>query len=138
MKKLILAFILLGGAFQLKAQQAKVNPADSILASINNSIKVQNNLWKQLTSGPKAGQVLALNNDKTVLQGSVSAVYMRDNMPVAVLPGNSKMPIARLGGYDKMPVMGINPNNREGADQQLLRSLPASKLPALLSPAPGK
>ena len=136
MKKLILAFILLGGAYQLKAQQVKINPADSILASINNSIRVQNNLWKQLTSGPKAGHVLALNT--TALQGPLNAVYMRDNMPVAVLPGNSKMPIARLEGYDKMPVKAINPYDRGGADQQLLQGLPSSKLPAMLSPAPGK
>ena len=138
MKKLILAFILLGGAYQLKAQQVKINPADSILASINNSIRVQNNSWQQLTSGPKAGQVLALNNNTTGLQGPLNAIYMRDNMPVAVLPGNSKMPIARLEGYDKMPVKAINPNDRRGANQQLLPGLPSSKLPALLSPAPGK
>lgn len=138
MKKLILAFIFIGGAYQLKAQQIKVNPADSILASINNSIKMQSNLWKQLTPGSKTGPVLAFNNDKTVLRGPLSAVYMRDNMPVAILPGNSKMPIARLGGYDNMPVMAINPNDKRGTDEQLLLGLPASKLPALLSPAPGK
>jgi len=138
MKKLILAFILLGGAYQVKAQQVKANPADSILAAITNSIKTQNNSWKQLTSDLKPDQVLALYNDKTALQAPLNNLYIQDKMPVAVLQGNSKMPVARLDGYDKMPVKLVNPDDKVIVSQQLLRSLPPSKLPALLSPAPRK
>jgi len=138
MKKLVLAFIFLGAACLVKAQQVKVNPADSILASINNSIKVQANSWKQLTTGLKANQVLALYNDKTALHGPLSAVYMRDNMPVVILPGNSKMPIAHLEGYDKMPVKVMNWDDRRGVNEQLPQGLPSSKLPALPVPPPGK
>jgi hypothetical protein len=108
MKKLILAFILLGGAYQVKAQQVKVNPADSILTAINNSIKAQNNSWKQLTSGLKADQVLALYNDKTALRAPLNSLFIRDKMPVTVLQGNSKMPIAKFEGIDNMPVLGID------------------------------
>jgi len=107
MKKLILTCILLGGTYQLKAQ-VKVNPADSILASINNSIKAQNNSWKQLTSGLKADQVLALYNDKTALQAPLNNFYAHDKMPVAVLQGNSKMPIAKFEGLDNMPILGVD------------------------------
>lgn len=108
MKKLILAFILLGGAFQVEAQQVKTNPADSILVAINNSIKAQNNSWKQLTSALKADQVLTLYNDKTALQAPLNNLYIRDKMPVAVLQGNSKMPIAKFKGIDNMPVLGVD------------------------------
>jgi len=140
MKKLILAFILLGGAFQVKAQQqqVKANPADSILASINNSIKAQNNSWKQLTSGLIPNQALALYVDKTDAQAPLNDLYFSSTMPVAVLKGNSKMPVIKLDGHDKMPVKLINPDDKGTVNQQLLRSLPATKLPARLSPVPGK
>jgi len=108
MKKLILAVIFLGSAYQLKAQLVKANPADSILVSINNSIKAQNNSWKQLTSGLRADQVLALYSDKTALQAPLSNRYTSDKMPIAVLQGNSKMPIAKFEGIDNMPVLGID------------------------------
>ncbi|MCO5946518.1 hypothetical protein [Mucilaginibacter flavidus] len=137
MKKIIIAFILFGSAYQLKAQQVKVNPADSILASINNSIKAQNNSWKQLTSGLKADQVLALYVDKTDAQASLNNLYFSNNMPVVVLPGNSKMPVARLDGYDKMPVKSANSDNGV-VNQQFFKSLPTFRLPAELSPAPVK
>ncbi len=138
MKKLILAFILLGGAYQVEAQQLKPSPADSILSSINNSIKAQTDSWKQLTSGLKSNQALALYVDKTDAQAPLNDLYFSNSMPVAVLKGNSKMPVVKLDGYDKMPVKLINPDDKDIVNQQLLRSLPATKLPALLSPAPGK
>ncbi|MEP6613171.1 MAG: hypothetical protein ABJA76_14825 [Mucilaginibacter sp.] len=137
MKKTLLACILLGGAYQLKAQQVKVNPADSILASINNSIKAQNSSWKQLTSALKANQVLALYVDKTNSQAPLNNLYFSNNMPVVVLPGNSKMPVARLDGYDKMPVKSANSDNGV-VNQQFFKGLPTFKLPAALSPDPVK
>jgi len=138
MKKLILAFILLGGAYQLKAQQVKANPADSILACINNSIKAQNNSWKQLTSGLKSNQTLALYVDKTDAQAPLNDLYFSNSMPVAVLQGNSKMPVVKLDGYDKMPVKSINQDGDGAVNQRLFKSLPTFKFPAVLSPAPAK
>jgi hypothetical protein len=108
MKKIILAFMLLGSGYEVKAQQVTVNPADSILASINNSIKAQNDSWKQLTAGLKADQLLTLYNDKTALQAPLNNFYAHDKMPVAVLQGNWKMPIAKFEGIDNMPVLGID------------------------------
>lgn len=138
MKKLILAFIFFGSTYQLKAQQVKVNPADSVAAFINNTIKAQTDSWKQLTSSVTTRQSTALYNDRTALNAPLNKIYFRDNMPVAVLQGNSKMPVIKLDGHDKMPVMQINPGNKGAADQQLLKSLPASKLPELPVPPPGK
>jgi hypothetical protein len=137
MKKIVLACILLSGAYQLKAQQLQVKPADSLANAIDRSIKSQMDSWKLLTSTLKANETLALNTNK-LNYPDFKTSYFRENMPVAVLKGSSKMPIARLDGYDNMPVIRINPANRGLLQQKRLLALPTFKSPVILSPAPQK
>jgi hypothetical protein len=137
MKKLVLACILLSGAYQLKAQQLPVKPADSLANAIDRSIKSQTDSWKLLTSTLKANETLALNTNK-LNYPDFKTSYFRENMPVAILEGNSRMPVARLDGYAKMPVIRIKPVNRDLLQQKTLPALPTFNSPAILSPAPQK
>lgn len=137
MKKIVLACILLSGAYQLKAQQLQVKPADSLANAIARSIKSQIDSWKLLTSTLKANETLASNTNK-LNYPDLKTNNFRDNMPVAVLEGNSKMPIARLDGHDNMPILRINPVNRDVLQQKTLPALPTFKSPAIPSPAPQK
>ncbi|MDB4921862.1 hypothetical protein [Mucilaginibacter sp.] len=137
MKKLVLACILLSGAYQLKAQQLQVKPADSLANAIDRSIKSQMDSWKLLTSTLKANETLAINTNK-LNYPDFKTSYFRENMPVAILEGSSKMPIAQLDGYDKMPVIRINPVYRDLLQQKTIQGLPTFKSPAILSPAPQK
>jgi hypothetical protein len=104
MKKLILAIILMGGAYQLKAQQLfNVKPADTALTNLQKSIQVQ--IDKQLNAGsgfynPKIDQVIAINSTKEIFYQKI---------PVAVLEGHDNMPVAKPQGASKMPVLLINP-----------------------------
>jgi hypothetical protein len=110
MKKLVLACILLSGAYQLKAQQLQVKPADSLANAIDRSIKSQMDSWKLLTSGLKANETLALNTNKLNFP-DLKTNNFRDNMPVAVLEGNSKMPVVKLEGFSKMLVVPLISDN---------------------------
>jgi hypothetical protein len=137
MKKIVLACILLSCAYQLKAQQLQVKPANSLANAIDRSIKSQLDSWKLLTSTLKANETLALNTNK-LNYPDLKTNNFRDNMPVAVLEGNSKMPVARLDGHDNMSILLINPVNRDLLQQKTLPPLPTFKSPAILSPAPQK
>ncbi|MFI5159388.1 MAG: hypothetical protein ACHQF4_11020 [Sphingobacteriales bacterium] len=95
MKKALLVLLLVGGVYQLRAQQfAPVNPSDSLLKRL--LIKP---MPFQLT---KPLDKINLNN----LLANASANNI-DRMPVAVLQGHSKMPVTKLGGYYTMPVKKI-------------------------------
>lgn len=137
MKKLVLACILLSCAYQLKAQQLQVKPADSLAKAIDRSIKLQTDSWKLLTSGLKANETLAFNANK-LNYPDLQTNNFRDNMPVVVLEGNSKMPVVKLDGYDNMPVKWILPADQGILQQKTLHGSPAFKFPAMLSPAPQK
>jgi hypothetical protein len=136
MKKLVLACILLSGAYQLKAQQLQVKPADSLANAIDRSIKLQTDSWKLLIPTLKENETLALNTNK-LNYSDFKAEYFHENMPVVVLEGNSKMPVVKLDGYDNMLVKWIAPVNQDILQQKTLQP-PAFKFPAMLSPAPQK
>lgn len=110
MKKIVLACILLSGAYQLKAQQLQVKPADSLANAIDRSIKSQMDSWKLLTSGLRANETLALNTNKLTFP-DLKTNNFRDNMPLAVLEGNSKMPVVKLEGFSKMLVVPLISDN---------------------------
>jgi hypothetical protein len=110
MKKLVLACILLSGAYQLKAQQLQVKPAGSLANAIDRSIKSQMDSWKLLPSTLKTNETLALNTNK-LNYPDFKTSYFRENMPVAILEGNSKMPIVKLEGFSKMPVVPLISDN---------------------------
>lgn len=110
MKKLVLACILMSGAYQLKAQRLQVKPADSLVNAIDRSIKLQMDSWKLLTSTLKANETLALNTNKLNYTG-FKTNYIHENMPVAILEGNSKMPVVKLEGFSKMLVVPLISNN---------------------------
>jgi hypothetical protein len=106
MKKIVLACILLNGAYQLKAQQLQVKPADSLVNTIDRSIKSQMDSWKLLTSTLKANEMLVLNTKK-INYADFKTNYIHENMPIVVLGGNSKMPVAKLEGFSKMLVVPL-------------------------------
>lgn len=104
MKKLFFAAVLLCGAIQLKAQeQTEVKTVDAVTASINKEIQDQTSSWKGLTSKLSATPLLAANQHNLISK-VVIGVPAIDNMPVAVLKGNSKMPVAKFNGLSKMPI----------------------------------
>lgn len=103
MKNLFVICILAFSAYQLKAQQLQVKPADSLAQSINKSIQDQTDSWAVLTSNLKPYQTLAANQNKFNLPDFKNNL-MHENMPIAVLEGNSKMPIAKFDGLSKMPI----------------------------------
>lgn len=128
MKKIILACIIIACAGELKAQQT--------LKSIYDSVKISQNpgKFKFDTLGTtlpavKLQELMAYNGKSNNLV--VNGVYKAfpDNMPVAVLPGNSKMPVAKLSGNDNMPVAKLGVN-----DGVVIKLKPATKLPAALFP----
>ncbi|HEY8929170.1 MAG TPA: hypothetical protein VIM55_08270 [Mucilaginibacter sp.] len=137
MKKLLFAAALLCGAFQLKAQQqTEVKAVDPVTASINKEIQDQTNSWQKLTSKLNAAPLLATNEIKPVNKVIIGTPDV-DNMPVAVLEGNSKMPIAKPNSYDHMPILKTGSNVNQ--DNLIIKKVsPAFKLPAVLSPAPKK
>ncbi|SHN20769.1 hypothetical protein [Mucilaginibacter sp. OK098] len=137
MKKIVLACILLSGAYQLKAQQLQVKPADSLANAIKRSIKLQTDSWKLLTPTLKGNETLALNTSK-LNYTDLKTNYFHENMPVAVLEGNSKMPVVKLDGYDNMPVKWISHVDQGIFQQKTLQGSPAFKSPVILSPVPQK
>jgi hypothetical protein len=101
MKKILLLFMLILGAFQLKAQQLfQVNPADSLL---DKYFKAKPNELQLLQPQLNPNEILSALNTNIFETGNII-----DYMPVAVLEGYSKMPIVKLGGYYTMPVKKID------------------------------
>ena len=131
MKKIILACIILACAGQLKAQQT--------LKSIYDSVKISQNIGKfkfdTLRVSISSVQLQNLMAYNAISSPGPYKAYP-DNMPVAVLSGDSKMPVAKLDGNDNMPVLKTGSGNE--ALLKLLQSKPATKLPAALFPAPQK
>jgi len=107
MKKIILPFILLVAASQLKAQTLfQVKPTDSLLTNLfDKNLKLKpNNHGYFLLPG------LKLNNDSSALNTRAFALNGESfvsHMPVVLLTGYDKMPIAKLNGYDRMPVLHL-------------------------------
>lgn len=104
MKRILLVSLLVAAFSGLKAQQLiPVNPSDSLL--------------KKLLLKPVPFQAFK-PSDKVNLYKPVLSTKAVDNMPVAVLAGNSKMPVVKLGGYYTMPVKKIGseevPGNLNG------------------------
>jgi len=131
MKKVILLCVIAACASQLKAQQT--------LKTIYDSVKISQNIGKFKFDS------LRVNTPSVQLQNlmayntlSSPGIYKAspDNIPVAVLSGDSKMPVAKLDGNDNMPVLKTGNGNE--ALLKLLQSKPATKLPAALFPAPQK
>jgi hypothetical protein len=138
MKKIVLACILLSGAYQLKAQQLQVKPADSLANNaIDRSVKLQTDSWKLLIPPLKGTETLALNTNKLNFP-DLKTNNFRDNMSVVVLEGDSKMPVVKLDGNDNMPVKWISPVDQGILQQKTFQGTPAFKFPAMLSPAPQK
>ena len=120
MKKLLFAFILLGAAYQLKAQQAPLKTPDNIRSLLDNAVtsaKAQADSWNHLKSALKLNDVVALNNGNPAF---ASINILRDHMPVIVTGGNSKMPVVKLAGYSKMPVMNFAPVDLERLNREKL------------------
>lgn len=103
MKKLVIICILAFSAYQLKAQQLQVKPADILAQSIDKSIQDQMDSWTSLRSTLKPYQTLAVNQNKFSLPDFKNDL-IHENMPVVVLEGNSKMPVAKFNGLSKMPI----------------------------------
>lgn len=128
MKRIILACIIVVCAVQVKAQQT--------LKSIYDSVKISQNIGKfkfdtlGVNQSPlKPQELLAYNNKPNYPVNPGVYKAFPDNMPVLVLPKNSKMPVAKLNGNDKMPVVKLGAN--EGV---VIKLKPATKLPAVLFP----
>jgi hypothetical protein len=131
MKRLVLACMLMGSFYQLKAQQLKPKFADSLANAIDRTIKSQTDSWSLFKPDLKGNEALALNSKANYL---VSGGAFKSNMPVAVLEGHSKMPVVHLESSDRMPVVIINPTEKT-LKQQALPQSPAFKAPAPPFPA---
>ena len=117
MKKIILLFILINGACQLRAQQSlPLKPADSLSNSLDKYLKIMPGDLFQPKLNP--GEVLGKVN--------ISAV---DHMPVIALADNSKMPVAKIGGYYTMPVKRIGSEEASPGNENFLFGLPMFKTP---------
>jgi len=120
MKKIILLFILITGAYQLLAQQSlPLKPADSLL----------NNPDKYFNIKPGDQFLLfqpGLNLNEILSKVNISEV---DHMPVIALAGNSKMPVAKIGGYYTMPVKRIGSEEGSPGNESFLFGLPTFKTP---------
>jgi len=115
MKKALLGLLLVGGVYQLKAQQfAPVNPSDSLL--------------NKLLIKPAPFQAFKPSDKVNLNKLLVSVATNTDHMPVAVLAGNSKMLVKKLGGYYTMPVKKIGSEDVPG-DLNNLPLLPTLKTP---------
>lgn len=120
MKKIIVLFILISGACQLRAQQSlQLKPADSLL----------NNLDKHLKKKPGDQFLLfqsGLNLNESLSKINISTV---DQMPVIALNGDSKMLVVKIGGYYTMPVKRIGNEDTSPGNENFLFGLPTFKTP---------
>jgi hypothetical protein len=115
MKKALLGLLLVGGVYQLKAQQfAPANPSDSLL--------------KKLFIKPAPLQLFKPSDKINLNNLIVNATANIDHMPVAVLEGNSKMPVKKIGGYYTMPVKKIGSGEAPG-NLNSFPGLPTFKTP---------
>jgi len=120
MKKLLLLFILIIGACQLRAQQSLLlKPADSLSNNMDKYLKI------------KPGDQFQLFQPMLNLSESLSKVNIGsvDSMPIIALAGNSKMPVAKIGGYYTMPVKKIGSEDASPGNENFLFGLPMFKTP---------
>jgi hypothetical protein len=125
MKKVIFAFILIMGAFQLKAQS---------LFQVKSSDSLSNKLFDKYFNMKPAEKLTLLQprlNSKELLNGndlkntvSYDEVFY-SRMPVAVLQGYDKMPVVVLEGYSKMPVKKIDTDDPLDTAKKSLSGVPA-------------
>ena len=135
MKKLILSCIIAACAGQLKAQQTLTSPYDSVNISQNIGKFKLDSLRVNIPPVQLQNLMAYNNKPETKVNPGVYRAFP-DNMPIAVLPGNSKMPVAKLNGNDNMPV--VKTGSSDGAFIKLLKPAPATKAPAALFQAPRK
>jgi hypothetical protein len=105
MKKNLLILLLIAGAYQLKAQQLMLKPADPLLfkslPNTSNSFKLSDStLFKDFSNLSKTEQLADMPGFNT---GEI--FYSR--MPVAKLHSDDRMPVARVSSDDRMPVKKI-------------------------------
>jgi len=135
MKKTLFVCVLSAIACQLEAQQIKTNFVDSLLCSVDNLTKIQNNSWRLLTSNLSANHLLAAD-DKYAAQvdNFYDSFYIK--MPIVTYYVDPYMAFIEHFSCWKMPMKRLDSKNAAVLKQQ--SALPAFKLPALLSPAPAK
>jgi hypothetical protein len=120
MKKIVVFFILIIGACQLRAQQSFfVKPADSLLNNTDKYLKIKPGDQFHLFQ-PN------LNLNEILSKVNISAV---DHTPVIALAGNSKMQVAKIGGYYTMPVKRIGSEEASPGNENFLFGVPMFKKP---------
>lgn len=135
MKKTLFVCVLSAIACQLEAQQIKTNFVDSLLYSVDNLTKIQNNSWRLLTSKLSANHLLAAN-DKYAEQvdNYYDSFYIK--MPVVTYYTDPYMSSIEYFSCWKMPLKRLDADNAATLKRQ--SALPTFKFPAVLSPAPAK
>jgi hypothetical protein len=120
MKKIILLFILIIGACQLRAQQSLLlKPADSLLNNPDKYFNIKPSNQFQLFQP-------WLNLSESLSKVNISAV---DHMPAIALAYNAKMPVAKIGGYYTMPAKKIGSEDALPGNESFLFGLPTFKTP---------
>jgi hypothetical protein len=104
MKKSILIFLMIFGAYQLKAQQLllPVKPLDSLSNKIDDYFKIKPNVGLQFLQ-PQVNLNQPIKGIPDFFNNKFNS-----HMPVIVLDGYDSMPIAKLEGYSKMPIERID------------------------------
>jgi hypothetical protein len=120
MKKIILLFILIIAACQLRAQQlSPLKPADSLLNNMDKYLKIKpGDQFRFFQPNLNFNEILSKVN-----------IGAADHMPVIALAGNSKMPVAKIGGYYTMPVKRIGGEEALPGNENFLFGLPTFKTP---------